>query len=192
MGDGPGKECGALPLSVIACPVCGGGIRRARAWTWINSRELFGRNGIACELEHCSLCPVSHPPEMAGLVWVGEKYYETPQDFTKEAGEQGISRRLTAIPKGFIVGETWVFLAHTKAVGRPCERCFQTGKIKWDAGYSECPDCKGKGKAMSPGIFHAFKPSRIEYVIKEDDKREKLERLQDRGVDLVRLERTSP
>ena len=31
----------------------------------------------------------------------------TPEDWTKEAEEMGVSRRLSQIPKDLVVGETW-------------------------------------------------------------------------------------
>jgi hypothetical protein len=40
---------------------------------------------------------------------------------------------------------------------------------------------------FKPGIFHIFCPSRIEYVVKEFDPQDKLERLAKRGITLVRV-----
>jgi hypothetical protein len=39
-----------------------------------------------------------------------------------------------------------------------------------------------------PGIFHLFKPQRIEYVVKQSDSEKKLEALAKRGITLVRVE----
>jgi len=107
---------------------------------------------------------------MAGLLWVGEKFYSTPDDFSKEATHMGISRRISMIPKGFKLGETWIALAHRRAIPTiPLEK-------------NETPGWK-------PGIFHIFKPSRIEYVVKDGDDEEKLEKLEKRGFTLVKVER---
>ncbi|UCC32345.1 MAG: hypothetical protein JSU86_08685, partial [Phycisphaerales bacterium] len=37
-------------------------------------------------------------------------------------------------------------------------------------------------------IFHAFKPTAIEYVVKPDDPQDKLERMVERGITLVRVQ----
>jgi hypothetical protein len=74
----------------------------------------------------------------------------------------GISRRISAIPRKFKLGETWVALAHRKVI----EVTLADPKA---------------------AIFHVFKPHAIEYVVKEDDNEEKLKRLADRGITLVRV-----
>ena len=56
------------------------------------------------------------PMGRVGLIWVGEKFYPTPQDFCAEAEKMGISRRIPAVPNDFVLGETWVWLAHRKAI----------------------------------------------------------------------------
>ncbi len=118
--------------------------------------------------QECGDCPIADAKiQTAGLLWIGEKFYKTPGAFSQEAAEMGISRRITMVPKGFKVGETWVALAHRKAI--PAE---VTG-----------PDYDGR----KPGIFHIFKPQRIEYVVKEFDPQDKLERLEKRGITLVRV-----
>jgi len=104
--------------------------------------------------------------KMFGLLWIGEKFYDTPQDFTKEANNMGVSRRLSAVPNDFIVGETWVMVAHRKAV----QSINDGGEIDF-----------------SPGIFHAFRPTAIEYVVKPDDDEEKLKAMEKRGFTLVRV-----
>jgi len=69
-----------------------------------------------------------------------------------------------AIPKGIEVGKTWVLLAHRQAVQNP-------------------------DGSFSAAIFHAYRPTAIEYVVKDDDAEEKLERMIARGVTLVRVNR---
>jgi hypothetical protein len=73
------------------------------------------------------------------------------------------------VPRGFKIGETWVALAHRKAI----------------SGYGNKPD----EIVYKPGIFHVFCPSRIEYVVKDDDSDDKLEKLEKRGISLVRVEK---
>jgi len=98
------------------------------------------------------------------IQWVGKSFYETPETFLREALRQGISRRLSRVPKNFVVGKSWVFLGHPEAI----------------------PNEDG---TFSKGIFHAFKPTALEYVVDEKDDEEKLEKIAKRGIDLVRVER---
>ena len=177
VSEGLHASCGRLPLPCAVCPTCHGGIKPSRGWTWIEVQSLLRSTGI-CE-QHgaiCSQCPLSPivlpPIEKAGLLWVGEKFYRTPHDFAREAMQMGVSRRISAIPKGVVVGETWVFLAHRKAI----MAIDDGGEITY-----------------TPGIFHLFKPSRIEYVVKGTETEEELQRLVDRGimpVQVVRQEAT--
>lgn len=170
--DGIGRLCGALPIELTVCPTCHHGIKPARGWTWINIAELAAVRG--CHLENdldkgCGDCPIADAKiQMAGLLWIGEKFYKTPGAFAQEGVEMGISRRITMVPKAFKLGETWVALAHRKAI----------------------PIVPGKPEQeYKPGIFHIFKPQRIEYVVKSDDSDAKLEKMEKRGFYLVKVER---
>jgi hypothetical protein len=103
-----------------------------------------------------------------GLLWCGEKFYKTPQDWMREARLQGVSRRISTVPNDFVVGETWVLMAHPKAVRRV--------------------DDEGE-TTYHPGIFQAFLPTAIEYVVKGDETEEELARKVKWGITLVRIER---
>lgn len=180
--DGIGRICGALPIELTVCPTCHQGIKPARSWTWINIAALVEKRGCRYQEEtsdkECGDCPIADARiQTAGLIWVGEKFYKTPADFSRESNEMGISRRITMVPRGFRLGETWVALAHRKAILDPA---IPNGAI---------PDAKKIEERFKPGIFHIFKPSRIEYVVKEFDPQDKLERLEKRGITLVKVER---
>lgn len=168
-----GHPCCKLPHKLEVCPCCGQGIKPARGWTWVDVGQLFG--GTICTQEEVTPmltvrrdCPLAHPEKMgrAGLIWVGDAYYPTPEDFQAEASRMGVSRRITAVPREFRLGETWVLLAHRK--------CF--------------PELtKEKGELLEttkylPGIFSVFKPVAIEYVVKGDETEVELERLVERGI----------
>jgi hypothetical protein len=60
------------------------------------------------------------------LLWIGRGHY-SPDAFLKESRELGVSRRIAALPKGLVLGETWVLLAHLDAVPPKdptiCARC---------------------------------------------------------------------
>jgi hypothetical protein len=127
-----------------------------------------------CPYDECRLsapkpCTCStHPnnaPLQVGLLWVGKQFYKTPQKFVEEALKMGISRRIPAIPKDFVIGETWVWLAYRELI--------------WGI-------VDGK-EVVKAGVFCSFLPDQIEYIVKEDDSSKKLERLEKRGVTLVRL-----
>ena len=197
----PEGDCGKLPLKLEVCPTCHQGIKPARAWTWVDAEKLFGN--VLCreamrtvDVPVCVSCPLgkgwlkAHP--RMGLLWIGEAHYPTPEDFLAEGMAQGLSRRITAIPKTFEIGKTYVLLAHRRTV--PCKECSATGKV--DIGHiigdveighaqESCDHCKGRG--WLPGIFGCFRPTRIEYIIKDDDTEEKLDRLEERGITLIKL-----
>jgi len=159
------KECGKLPIALIVCPTCGSGIKPSRGWTWINATQLL--EGIKCKFEgtvDCAVCPMSKPMGRVGLIWIGEKFYATPAEFGREASMQGVSRRISTVPRDFKLGETWVLLAHRKAISNP-------------------------DGSFTPGIFHAFKPIAIEYVVKGNESEEELERLAKRDITLVKIEK---
>jgi hypothetical protein len=99
-----------------------------------------------------------------GLLWIGEKFYATPGEFLKEGAAQGFSRRLPMIPKDFELGKTWVLFAHRKTF-------------------------RSVDDEFKPGIFFAFKPERVEYILKGTETPEELERKEQRGFTLVKLER---
>lgn len=155
VGGGFSTPCGKLPIPLHECPCCGGGIRFSRGWKWIKHELVKDQ---PCSIKGCQGCvPFDGSIEDMGLMWVGEKYY-TPESFQKEAHNVGVSKRISALPKNFKVGETWVLLAHKKAIEN--ER---------------------------PGIFTAFKPTAIEYIVDENDEQYKLDRLEKQGFTLVKV-----
>ena len=104
------------------------------------------------------------------LMWIGEKFYPTPADFSSEAAQAGVSKRISQIPKDLVVGETWVLLAHPKTC------------VKWTVGEN------GEQVAnYTPGIFHAFIPQRIEYIVTGNETLEELESKVKRGITLVNV-----
>jgi hypothetical protein len=156
-------SCDRLPIPLHVCPVCSQGIKFSRGWTWIDPFKLFeGDHGDECT---CYLtCPacvpsfhfrqqvegteLSEPIEndkivKAGLVWVGEKYY-SPESFCQELREQGFSKRISALPKGYKPGVTWIFTAHKKAVVDP-------------------------GGDQVPGIFYAVQAPRVEKIVLQSE-----------------------
>lgn len=164
VSEGSGMECGKLPIELLVCHACHQGVHPTRGFTWINT-DLFKK--AKCRTgENCGICPMAEPKKRMGLIWIGSKFYKTPRDFTNEAAMIGISRRVAQMPNNFEVNKTWVALAHRQAIST-----------------------FGKDNAViqKPGIFHAFKPTRIEYVVKGDETEERLDALEKRGFTLVKV-----
>lgn len=159
VSDGISSPCFALPIEVSVCPHCGNGIKQGRGWTWL-SWELI-KALMKCGKRGCTGCvPFNGEFDRLGLMWVGRKYY-TPGKFQEEAARMGVSKRISQIPKDFKVGRDWVLLGHAEAVDK------EDGK--------------------HPGIFYAFKPTRIEYVCKGDETPEELERLKRRKITPIKV-----
>lgn len=184
MGGILGEPCHQLPFLLTVCPTCGHGIRPARAWTWINGAELFAPGcTVPTNPKHCPRCVMCTPSllvptnelkeseeqanrGMSGLIWVGEKFYPTVDSFMDEGLRMDISRRITTIPRGFVLGETWVFLAHKNA-------------------SAELGDTK---VIYHAGIFQVYKPTSIDYVVKDDETEEELVAMEKRGITPIKVE----
>lgn len=164
VSKGAGSTCCRLPFELKVCPTCGQGVKFSRGFTWINS-DLFLTT--FCTDQKNVGCPADWINEKLGLLWVGEKYY-TVDSFTRESNAIGISKRIASVPNDFVVGETWIALAHIKAV------------VKFVVGES------GKMQAkFAPGVFMFFRPTAVEYVIAPGDTDAKLDALEKRGFTLV-------
>lgn len=188
--DSAGVPCGALPLELKPCPTCASmglkcRVSPTRGWTWINPSLVFDWKSVRCERhplmndarypDLCGDCPMSviSRLERCGLLWCGEKYYPTPDDFDAEAKRLGISRRLPHdhVPVGFKVGRDYIMLAHKKAVlrlGHP--------------GESSLVD-------YYPGVFRVFKPQEIQVLCDGTETDEEIESYLERGLTPVKVER---
>lgn len=164
MAGRPSEACELLPVELTVCPTCGEGVKHSRGWTWIDATKLLGLPIHHGSASHAKRCPFFSDLGRSGLIWVGQAFYETPEAFMREANSMGVSRRINTVPRDLEVGKTWVLLAHMAA---------------WPPTLS---DPKGK-----PGIFSAFKPKKIEYVVKGDEGEEELERLRERGIEPVEV-----
>lgn len=161
IGGAPSAPCGLLPLAIPPCPTCSSGIKPSRGWTWVDADRLFAT--VGCGGLSCASCPLGQPLGRVGLLWIGEQFYPTPQDFLREARLQGISRRISTVPRDLVIGETGVLLAHRKAI-RSVDGTFL------------------------PGIVSMFRPTAVEYVVTGNESDDDLEALHKRGVMPVRVE----
>lgn len=191
-GKGLGRPCGKFPIEMKICPCCNQGIKPARGWTWVDG-DLLVKN-ITCKYEGnhiCSDCPINSEIGRAGLIWIGGKFYKKWEEWSREADLMGVSRRISQVPRDFKLGETWVFVGHRERLSKKCNTCgdvlsFQSREHA-EIARKNCKDCKGKGIIYSPALFQIFKPEKLEYVVKETETKEELERLKSRGFDLVRV-----
>ncbi|TAL41920.1 MAG: hypothetical protein EPN91_09580 [Salinibacterium sp.] len=219
VSDGPGRSCGRMPLPLHVCPTCSQGIKPARGWTWIDSKPILAAAALCKHQQvevsespvdasmvdvsftlfpaECQGCPMSgREDDRVGLMWVGGKFYSRPENFIEEAKKMGLSKRIAQIPKDLIVGKTWVWLAHRETFPAVhTEECITTlAQSNYDvlmklmATQDTPPACNCNAKPTA-GVFHAFVPTRIEYVIKGTETEEELDALEKRGLTLVRVER---
>ena len=172
MGGRLAAPCCLLPHELNVCPTCGAGIQQARGWTWIEPAKLFNFETAPCNgsippaafRSQAPYGPCSLPTLAGrhGLIWVGERFYPTPADFTAEGASLGVSRRINSVPKGFVLGETWVLFAHPKAI-----------KVNDGTPFDI-------NQHYLPAIFSVFQPTSIEIIVKEseltDEKRAELEK----------------
>lgn len=145
VGPSSGDSCCKLPIPLHICPTCAQGVKQSRGWSWIDPRPWLR---AACVVNK-SFCPAADPAllgQRVGLLWIGRAFYPTTGAFMHEAATHGVSRRISGVPRGFKLGEHWVFLAHPEAV--------------W------IEEHKG------PGIFSIFRPTAFEKIVTETQARD--------------------
>jgi len=164
----PQKLFGKCPEEYTKfCPFCGGELKRETG-VWVKCSECGAKINVV-QYSKCTCIPtcyVCNPPEKAFMLWVGEKFYPTPQHFVNEALKLGVSKAIPSIPKGFELGKSIVYLAHRKTVTAIVEN-----------------------KMISiEGIFYAFIPLRFEYLVKKSDfeqNKDKYLEMEERGIEIV-------
>jgi hypothetical protein len=189
VGGGLSAPCDRMPYALDRCRTCGGGVKFTRGHTWLQP-DFFMMHDSDCQDE--GPCPVCHNrPDHFGphlLLWIGRGHY-SPASYLKEAHELGLSRRLSAIPKGLVLGETWVLLAHLDAVPpkdtlRWCTVCGFNERMHLPGTPSVCASFQPP--KPSPGLFAAFVPRAIELLLRASDATaERIEKEKKRGVTVV-------
>ncbi len=174
--DSISADCGLFPVPLVNCSRCGSGIKPARGFTWIDA-DLITSGKCKREPIDCVGCGLdkmvfirlrdNRLTGRCGLIWIGEKYYLSPQKFLNECNSMGVSRRIKTVPNGFKIGITPIFVAHRK-----CIRRIDNGQMHIEGDFI-------------PGVFQVFVPDRIEYVVKGSETEKELEDLLKRGFVLV-------
>lgn len=195
VGPELGETCPRLPFPLDRCPSCGGGIGPARGFTWITPAVILPAQ-LHSSIAHNARCPLGaeqalpgdmkpgheHQPilhrmgDRAGLIWVGEQFYPTPESFLEEASRMGVSRRVQRPPRGFKVGEQWIALGHPKAIP------IATSEIDEVTGEEG-----NTTTGFAPGVITLFKPTALEYIVRDDDTPEFLDSLEQRGITPVKV-----
>ena len=200
VGGGLSAPCDRMPYRLDRCKTCGGGIKFSRGHTWLQPDFFTEHNHVGTPgVDHfvgChdeSPCPVCRNRNDFGphlLLWIGRAHY-TPEAYLEESRTLGVSRRIPAIPKGLVLGETWVLLAHLDAVPpeKPgiCVRCGAP-EVEHVPGSATAAHCSEGYEAPkpTPGIFCAFVPRAVELLLKESDATpDRREKEAKRGVTIV-------
>ena len=170
VGAGTLASCDRMPYELELCPTCGNGIKFTRGFTWLDwymYASVHIVDGARCkDAPECPVCDPFLKPKPYGLLWVGEQSY-TPKSFINEALVMGVSRRIAAVPRKLKLGETWVLLAHKSACG---ERL-------------ETQDDETQKRVGIPGVFYAFLPKQVDYLIWESDAtEERLDELEHKDI----------
>jgi len=197
--------CDRLPYKLERCPTCGAGVHFTRGLTEINPLELFGPHDPEIEVfspwteicvdkyRPCFMCDPTDKP--AYIMFVGEKYYPTTDDFIREGNRLGISKRLPNdnLPRNLVLGETVIYLAHNRA----CEVKDEEGAVNgilplFDNEVEQQANLLvSEKKTHHLGIFSAFIPKAIEklYWQSELDKmaEKDKQKLIDKGITPVEI-----
>ena len=176
--------CDRMPVEIGACPVCGQGIHFTRSMTEVDPLRLWGIHQPCKDKGVCVMCvPPSSSSELGHYVMmVGKKYY-SPRSFIEEATTMGISKRIPFIPKKLVLGESVIYLAHPEAVEVRESPVMQQAMAIIAGSAEQTKLLEAETVKRTMGIFAAFRPQRVETLIREDEltdtKRKELEK---RGI----------
>jgi hypothetical protein len=196
VGGGLSAPCDRMPYPLDRCRTCGGGVKFTRGHTWLQP-DFFPVHELCKDYSPCPVCAVAPHVDGFGphlLLWIGRAHY-SPESYLAESHRLGVSRRLSAVPKGLVLGETWVLLAHLDAVPPASEACtvcnFREGEHLPGAPADVCATYQRP--KPSPGIFCAFIPRAVELVLKQSDAtEERVEKERKRGVTVVAVPDDDP
>jgi len=202
--DGSGYGCDALPVEMVPCHCCEFEVGQARSMQPISAGYMaYLMRGHKCTEDPLFDCPAcyfakEYPklkaliaslpldsderkeleleiPKVFYIMFVSKEFY-TPESFMEEARLQGVSKRVApnSLPKGFVVGVDWVFLAHGSV---PFPAIDKSGQVLKE------------DKRYTTGIFYAFKPSRLEVVLYKGVDSQLISDYEEAGYSVVLLEK---
>jgi hypothetical protein len=161
--NGPSAHCCKFPFPLHICPVCNQGVKQSRNVQWFEPGPFmqgecklnggFSYNPPMCRFRRGET-------EKSLLIWIGAKFYGTPESFLEEARRMGISRRVKSIPRGFELGKTQVFFAHPNCA-------FSTAD---------------GGMEYGPGVFAMVVPTRFELIVTDNPTPKQKKRLEDERI----------
>lgn len=200
-GDAASFACGRVPLLLQPCPTCRHAINFTRGLQEIVPSAMLHSAGACSKAPAvylttkfpdgpCAGCPMERAlaEPSAGLMFVGSRFYPTPESFTEEAARLGVSKRIKwPLPKFVQPGKTWVFLAHEKGHRAPCASCGVPPYVLEGVatGGQGCEACKGKGHTFTPAIFYAFVVKRVVKIVSDAMPEAYLEKIRAQGLEPV-------
>lgn len=189
VGSGIPWVCPSLPLDFKGCETCGYEPPIYRDYQVVSKAyiaHIREPTGKACHPE-CPICyPGSNLIEEYGLMWVGRKHY-TPLEFIEEAEAMTVSKAIKQIPKGLILGKTWVLLAHPDARIDKKDPDYVKKYNHWVSRGIDEDEPEPKPPAY-PGVFFAFIPDKVEMPIYESQATpEYIEELEGKGITPVTI-----
>lgn len=180
VGEGLAETCDALPLDLEPCGECGYTVPFSRGIQEIHSGYLTSKvekahekqGGLCRDSFPCPICG-SGLPRKIFLMFVSQEYY-TLESFISEARKLGVSKRIApqCIPKNFLLGRDWIFLAHKRVLFRPYD-----GSSGWK-------------EDVKRGIFYAFRPQRIEMLLDSLASESEILEWERKGFTVVLIEET--
>jgi hypothetical protein len=106
------------------------------------------------------------------------------------------------LPTWFVLGRTWVLLAHEQVMQEVCPACeghrlivpagVDTKPLLMGHLMETCEECEGAGIVMRPGVFRAFVPRRVVRMIPDTMPEEDRQHLRDLSLTLVVVPHDDP
>jgi len=203
VGEGIFAPCDRLPFVLKPCECCGHVPTQNRGVSRLHRKYLGGQHYVIkeaidgerrfapCSCE--SICPICYPDdipedklidgEFVCLMWVGSRYY-TARSFAREADEMGVCKAINQLPKGLVLGKTWILLAHPE-VPIYIDPQYLKALEGWKLG-EEARDKLAPVPPERPAIFYAFTPKRVEMLLSESEcTPEKLKEYAERGITII-------
>ena len=160
VGDPLTTGCGRLPLPLSVCPTCHHGIHPARGWTWIDGAAIA----------RTTECPHTHT--------ITHHFCLLNPDNAegKKFGLLWIGEKFYKTPLDF--------LSEARDLGisrriKALPKGYEPGKTVVLLAHRKTE--------VGPGIFAAFIPRAVEYVVKGNETPEQIEALEKRGITPVEV-----